>query len=59
MQGVIRQSTFFTTEPRGCAVVYPFGETAAFYDTSKVGRLAAVQSRGFRSVFVGCLDGCV
>ena len=46
MQGVIGQATFFTTEPRGCAAVQPFGGPAVFYDTSKVGRLAAVQSRG-------------
>ena len=59
MQGAIGQATFFTTEPRGCAAVHPFGGIAAFYDTSKVGRLAAVQSRGLRSVFVGCLEGCV
>ena len=53
MQGAIQQAIFFTTEPRGCAAVHPFGGIAAFYDTSKVGRLAAVQSRGLRSVFVG------
>jgi len=43
----------FTTEPRGYAVVRPFGGSAAFYNTIKAGLGAAVQGRGLRPVFAG------
>ena len=53
MRYTIQKETIFTTEPRGYAVAQPFGGSAAFYNTIKVGRGAAVQSRGLRPVFAG------